>query len=83
MQQSRRVRSGISDSPEMKEHEPDAFEKAAQQKPPGLVREIVDLLRSNRKWWLVPVLIVLLGVGAVLAFAITLPAAAPFIYSLF
>ncbi|MEK0451107.1 MAG: hypothetical protein RL088_3375 [Verrucomicrobiota bacterium] len=83
MQQSRRVRSGISDSPEMKEHEPDAFEKAAQQKPPGLVREIVDLLRSNRKWWLVPVLIVLLGVGAVLAFAITSPAAAPFIYSLF
>jgi hypothetical protein len=46
------------------------------------LREIVALLRTNRKWWLVPVLIVLLGVGAVFAFAMTSPAA-PFIYSLF
>jgi len=67
----------------MNAQEPDAFEKAAKEKPPGLVREIAALLRSNRKWWLVPVLIVLLGVGAVLAFAMTSPAAAPFIYSLF
>jgi Family of unknown function (DUF5989) len=67
----------------MNDEKPDAFEKAAQQKPPGLVREMIDLLRANRKWWLVPILIVLLGVGAVLAFAMTSSAAAPFIYSLF
>jgi hypothetical protein len=47
---------------------------------PTLVRELIDFLRHNRKWWLAPVLIVLLAVSALL---IAGSAAAPFIYTLF
>lgn len=47
----------------------------------GIVREFIDFLRHNKKWWLTPIMIVtLLLVGA----ALLLPSpVAPFIYSLF
>ena len=47
----------------------------------GIVREFIDFLRSNKKWWLTPIMIVtLLLLGA----ALLLPSpVAPFIYSLF
>ena len=47
----------------------------------GLVREFVDFLRENKKWWLTPIVIVLLLVS-VLA-VLSLSPAAPFIYTLF
>ncbi len=67
----------------MPELEPNSFEQSAEAKPVSLVREILDLLKHNKKWWLVPILIVLLGVGGILAFALVAPGAAPFIYTLF
>ena len=67
----------------MPELEPNSFEQSAEAKPVSLVREILDLLKHNKKWWLVPILIVLLGVGGILAFALVAPGAAPFIYALF
>ena len=63
--------------------DPGDFEKAAGLKPPGLWRELLDLLRQNKKWWLLPILFFLLLLGALIAIAMVAPGAAPFIYSFF
>ncbi|MBN8644624.1 MAG: hypothetical protein J0L61_05215 [Planctomycetes bacterium] len=57
------------------------FDRLASQRSTGIVREFVDFLRHNKKWWLIPLVVILLGVG-VLLFAGG-GAAAPFIYTLF
>jgi hypothetical protein len=63
--------------------DPGDFEKAAHSRPPGLGRELFDLLRENKKWWLVPILIALVALGVIVAIAMVSPTAAPFIYTLF
>jgi hypothetical protein len=59
----------------------DEFEQLSGQTDPGIVREFIDFLKYNKKWWLTPIIVVtLLLVGA----AILLPSpVAPFIYTLF
>ncbi len=47
----------------------------------SVVGEFVDFLRENKKWWLAPILIMMLALGALLLLSTT--AAAPFIYTLF
>ncbi len=47
-----------------------------------LLRELWAFMRVRKKWWLLPLIIVLLGVGALLAFAQG-SALAPFIYTVF
>lgn len=60
----------------------DEFEKAAGEKPgEGLLTEFLDFLRYNKKWWLLPIVGVLLLLGLFLVLSTT--AAAPFIYTLF
>jgi hypothetical protein len=59
----------------------DAFAQQAEEKAPGLFREFWDFLCDNKKWWLLPILIVL-GLFTALAILSTTPAA-PFIYTLF
>ena len=62
--------------------EPDnEFEQAAGEPEPGVVVEIIDFLKYNKKWWLAPIVIVLVLVGGVALLGGT--AAAPFIYTLF
>jgi hypothetical protein len=58
----------------------DDFDQAARGATPSLVAEFVDFLRHNKKWWLLPILIVLLLFG-VLIF-LTGTGVAPFIYTL-
>ena len=48
----------------------------------GLGPELWAYMRERKKWWLAPILIVLLLVGALLVFAQG-SALAPFIYTLF
>jgi hypothetical protein len=48
----------------------------------GLARELWAYMRVRKKWWLAPILIVLLLVGALLVFAQG-SALAPFIYTVF
>ncbi len=67
----------------MNEPDKNSFEQASEAKPVSLVAEIIALLKHNKKWWLVPILIVLLGVGGLIAVALVSPGAAPFIYTLF
>jgi hypothetical protein len=58
------------------------FEKLASAPPSGsLLREFWDFLRFNKKWWLLPILAVLLLFGTLVLLSST--AAAPFIYTLF
>ena len=46
----------------------------------GIVREFWEFLCENKKFWLIPILIVLLLLGALLCAS---PAVSPFIYALF
>jgi len=39
------------------------FVQAGRQRRPGLVREFWEFLKHNKKWWLLPILLVLLLVG--------------------
>lgn len=58
-----------------------AFEMAAQDKRSNLMSEMFGFMRDNGKWWLLPILVAFLAVGA-LVFLTATPAA-PFIYTLF
>jgi hypothetical protein len=58
-----------------------SFAQAAAQQRPGFVAELWDFLRSNKKWWLAPIVIAVVGLGALVLLSGT--AAAPFIYTLF
>jgi hypothetical protein len=58
-----------------------SFDDLSSGQDPGIISELIQFLRYNKKWWLTPILIVtLLLIGA----AILLPSpVAPFIYTLF
>jgi hypothetical protein len=57
------------------------FETQAQEKRPSLLREFVFFLKENKKWWLVPILLVISALALLTFFAGS--GAAPFIYTLF
>jgi hypothetical protein len=58
-----------------------SIEDLAQQKRTGLVRELIDFLADNKKWWLAPIIVAVLLLGALVLLGGT--AAGPFIYTLF
>ena len=60
---------------------PREFEQLGQEKPISLAREFWLFITENKKWWLVPILLVLGLVAALMFFGST--GAAPFIYTLF
>ncbi len=47
----------------------------------GVAGEFVDFLKDNKKWWLAPIILSILGLGLLVGLGGT--AAAPFIYTLF
>jgi drug/metabolite transporter superfamily protein YnfA len=58
------------------------FEKAAAEQESGnIIQEFWSFLRYNKKWWLLPILLVLMLFGILMLISGT--AAAPFIYTLF
>ena len=57
------------------------FEKSADQKEVGLVGEFVGMLKQNKKYWLIPLILILLLFGVLIILGSS--AAAPFIYTLF
>lgn len=59
----------------------DRFRQEAARKPPSFLREVWDALRHSKKWWLAPIVVVLLLIGALVILSGT--AVAPFIYTLF
>lgn len=54
---------------------------AEQQQQQSLLSEFWGFLKTNKKWWLTPIVLMLLGLGGLLVLSGT--AAAPFIYTLF
>ena len=66
----------------MTDRDKDSFSKiAGSSGEQSLIRELIDFLKTNKKWWLAPILVVLLSLGLLLLLSGT--AAAPFIYTLF
>jgi hypothetical protein len=65
----------------MKDDSPHAFETAGQEKQESLLAEALRFLRQNKKYWLIPIILLLLVLGVLVILGGTV--AAPFIYSLF
>ncbi len=67
----------------MPEEKPsDNFSRIAESEGnTSIFREFLEFLVTNKKWWLGPIVLVLLALGALLL--LTSTAAAPFIYTLF
>jgi hypothetical protein len=67
----------------MPDETPDKSDFAAQAREgrSGLLSEFWDFLRDNKKWWLAPIIVAVLALGALVLLGGT--AAAPFIYTLF
>lgn len=59
----------------------DEFEKASYRKQGNLLSEFIGFLKQNKKFWLLPLVLVMLALAALLI--LTSTAAAPFIYTLF
>lgn len=57
------------------------FEKAKEEKQDSLLREFVDFIFENKKWWLIPIFLVLFLFA--LMSVIMSTGAAPFLYPLF
>lgn len=57
------------------------FESLAAEKRGNIATEFIDFLRHNKKWWLLPLVITILGLGALVLLSGT--ALGPFIYTLF
>jgi hypothetical protein len=65
-----------ADDPQQQARE---FEQQAAQPQIGLLREFVYFLLHNKKWWLTPIILVLLAVALLVWLGST---GAPFIYPL-
>ena len=58
----------------------DDFASLADEDEMGLLAEFWDFIIHNKKWWLTPIILVLLAMGALIALSGT--AVAPFIYTI-
>jgi hypothetical protein len=67
----------MADGPEPRS----SFEQQAARKRQGLIGEYFLFLRQHRKWYLIPIVIALILLGALIFVAGT--SVAPFIYTMF
>jgi hypothetical protein len=70
----------MNEPPTNKRDDQGDFSKIADEQDPGLLAEFWDFLIHNKKWWLTPIILVLLLMGLLVMLSGT--AAAPFIYTL-
>ena len=59
----------------------DEFARQAEQKRAGVIGEYLAFVRHNKKWWLLPILAILLLVSVMVVIGGT--AAGPWLYALF
>lgn len=64
-----------------KQSQKNEFLEQAGQKRSNIVSEFLDFLRYNKKWWLLPIVLILLLLGLIMLLSGT--AIAPFLYPLF
>ena len=66
----------------MKDEKNQNFEQIVrEEKEMGFVRELLLMLKHNKKWWLTPIILVLILFGALVIMGSS--SYAPFIYTLF
>jgi len=65
----------------MSDENKSTFEKAGARKQASLPREFFAMMKQNKKFWLGPIIVIMLLFGVLIALGSS--AAAPFIYSLF
>jgi len=70
----------MADEPKSDSNPAARVAEQAERKPPSLLREFVDFVLHNKKWWLIPILVVLLLVGLLIVFGASSPLA-PWIYA--
>lgn len=70
-----------TEDPEAQEHLQHALEEHLDDHPPSLIKEFLYFLTENKKWWLVPLIVIFLLLG-LLAFLGSSPLA-PVIYPIF
>ena len=58
-----------------------SFKQLSKEKRSSVIREFWEFLKHNKKWWLLPIILILLGLG--LLVMLSSSAIAPFIYPLF
>ena len=58
-----------------------SFSKQAEGKQRGAIAEFLSFAAHNKKWWLTPIIVVLILVGVLAVLGCS--GVAPFIYSLF
>ena len=61
--------------------DPNAFQEASRVRGGGLFADLISFMAENKKWWLVPILLVLGLLGVFLVLGAT--GGAPFIYVFF
>lgn len=66
---------------ESSDNKANEFVESSEQKRTSLIAEFWGLLKHNKKWWLLPIIITLLLLGVLVLLGGT--AIAPFIYPLF
>ena len=71
----------MAEDPELERRSREEFAHRAEDAPPGFFREFYDFLIDNRKWWLAPIIVVLLLLSVLIV--LTGTPLAPFIYSFF
>lgn len=54
---------------------------ASENQRTGMMSEFLYFLKTSKKWWLLPIVVILIGFGVIVFLSST--AAAPFIYTLF
>jgi hypothetical protein len=69
------------DSQASRASEREEFVQEAAADRTGLAAEFWDFLKHNKKWWLLPILVVMLLIGLLVVLGST--GAAPFIYPMF
>lgn len=57
------------------------FEQLSKEKRSSLISEFWEFLKHNKKWWLLPIILILLVMGILVLMSGS--ALAPFIYPLF
>ena len=69
------------DSNQPSDNHSDDFIKQAEEAPAGFIAEFWDFLIHNKRWWLTPIILVMLLVGALLVLQST--AVGGFLYTVF
>lgn len=59
----------------------ESFQEVAELESPGLLKEFWQFLAYNKKWWLLPIVVIMVLLGVLIYLSST--PLAPFIYTLF